>query len=106
MGRRAMLRENIRLGVHTNRPTEFILSRDRLEDIRKEAEKAIQEAQKKTIKSMILVFAMSLQNELDLSPLLINDVIERASLQFQCIQSGELSQNDLEIWCKENDIKF
>ena len=106
MGRRAMLRENIRLGVHTNRPTEFILSIDRLEDIRKEAEKAIQEAQKKTIKSMILVFAMSLQNELDLSPLLINDVIERASLQFQCIQSGELSQNDLEIWCKENDIKF
>ena len=106
MGRRAMLRENIRLGVHTNRPTEFILSRDRLEDIRKEIEKTIQATQKKTIKSMILVFAMSLNNELNFGTKLINRVIERASLQFQCIQSGELSQNDLEIWCKENDIKF
>ena len=106
MGRRAMLRENIRLGVHTNRPTEFILSRDRLEDIRKETEKTIQETQKKTIKSMILVFVMALNNELGFGSVRINRVIERASLQFQCLESGELSQDDLENWCKENDIKF
>ena len=106
MGRRAMMRENIRLGVHTNRPTEFILSRDRLEDIRKETEKTIQETQKKTIKSMILVFVMALNNELDFGTKRINRVIERASLQFQCLESGELLESDLENWCEENNIKF
>ena len=120
MGRRAVLREAIRLEKTRGKPRGidgYYMRKSELDAIRNEVErvkthmisemdKEIKKAQEKTIKVMILVFIMSLRNELDLSPLLINDVIERASLQFQCIQSGELSQNDLEIWCKENDIKF
>ena len=116
MGRREVLREAIRLektrGIdgYYMRKSELDAIRNEVERVKthmiSEMDKEIKKAQEKTIKAMILVFIMALRNELDLSPLLINDVIERASLQFQCIQSGELSQDDLENWCKENNIKF
>ena len=74
-----------------------------IKDVRDETKK---ETIKQTLRLFIGVLALSLNNEFAFGQTRINRLVERMNRELECINAGTLSKDDVENWCRENNIKL
>lgn len=59
-----------------------------------------------TLKSFVGLMALTLNSDFSFGEKRLNHLLARLFEQYECMEKGLITIDDIEIWCKEKNIKF
>lgn len=99
-------KERRRNGI-TQKPATLCIKENELQQELSTLSKAVKEETiKQTIELVTGTMALALNNEFQFGATRINRLISRINTELECIHEGHLSRDDVQNWCKDNDINL
>ena len=89
------------------KPPTYNLSQAQLQAIiMEDLRKAQHDAMNYAVKGLTAAFVISLHDEFEFGPKRLQRLLDKANLQFECIDAGTVTVEDLIEWCKDYGVNI